>query len=172
VTSTTESHTGAIAGRTLTREQVLDIRKRRYAGEKLRSITLDYDVSASVISRICLGKSYQEFPGPTLQVHTPDCDSAFPETRNNQRRVHPNIIPDEKRELIMQDFRGYNGTHISFCKKHGISEHAFNGIISDFESMEFVRMVKREAKRDRDLMPADKVRELLGPGGKYYGGPR
>jgi hypothetical protein len=168
VTSTTEERAHGIAGRAFNISQVNEIRVRRSKGESIAQLAAAYSVSVEVVSRMCRGKSYREFPGPITRQEDRNDGNVFPGTRNNCRRVAPHCISEEKRDEIMRDYRKLDGPVWKFCDKHGISNTALNNIISDYESLEFVAMVKREAKRSRDLISPEKVRELLSPGGRFY----
>ena len=168
MTATTDHRAHGHHGRRFSIDQVIEIRNLRHNGRTVEDLASTFSVSGEVISRMCRGTSYREFPGPITRREDNPGATVFPGTRNNCRRVAPHSISDEKRDEIMRDFRKWDGAVGVFCAKHGISNTALKNILADYESLEFVAMVKREAKRARDLPTPEKVRELLAPGGRFY----
>ena len=55
--------------RLFSNEQVKQIREKRKAGAQLKDLSKEYGTSIATICNICLGKIYQDAPGPIQGKH-------------------------------------------------------------------------------------------------------
>jgi len=100
----------------LTNNQVLDIRKRRYLGERKKDVYLDYsDYSFATFERIWLGKGYpgigKEYLIPTNSISKQEYSSAANKGLNNGRAKC-------SKEMILEVRKRYdNGESISSILK-------------------------------------------------------
>lgn len=86
---------------------------------------------------------------------------------HGQRR-DPRAWSPAERDQIMADAKTMRVKDV--LAKYEISANCFNTIREEYLSLLNVRAARR--KGVDELLPAERVRALLGPGGRYYGGAR
>ncbi len=88
----------------LTKEKIMDIRRRYAAGESQRALSLEYDVSNSLVSNIISGKVWAHVPGAdpardgrTRMGHRADFRAKMSEAghKGAAARWHPSQVVDE-----------------------------------------------------------------------------
>jgi len=83
-------------------------------------------------------------------------------------RRDPRAWSPAERDQIMEDAKTMPVKDV--LARYEMSASCFNTIREEYLSLLNVRAARR--KRTGDLLPPERVRELLGPGGRYHGGAR